>query len=345
MCSSVLAPLLGIGISVLASNEAELKRFQYAQIEMAVSVRIILYTPTEEIADRAAEAVFKRIRQLNGVLSDYDPDSELRRLCNTSGDGNAVRVSDDLWHVISQSQLLSERSGGAFDATVGPVVRLWRRARRISRLPSTERLDAARELVGYEFVQLDPKRRTVQLKKPDMRLDLGGIAKGYVVDETLAVLARHGVTRALVDAGGDIGMGAPPPDKPGWLIGVEPLERNSKPSRYLWLSNSAIATSGDTWQYVEIDGARYSHIVDPRTGIGLTDHSSVTIIAPNCTTADGLASAVSVLGPEGGLKLVDQTPGAAAFIVRAPDGQTETYKSRRWKEFPTAEVDEQESAE
>ena len=151
------------------------------------------------------------------------------------------------------------------------------------------------------------------------------------------MLRRHGITRALIDAGGDIGLGQPPPDRPGWVIGVAPLERDAPPSRYLWLSCLAIATSGDTWQYVEIDGKRYSHLVDPRTGLGLTDHSSVTVIAPDCITADGLASAVSVLGPEKGLKLIEETPGAAAFILRAPEGRIETYESRRWREFPVGE--------
>jgi thiamine biosynthesis lipoprotein len=197
-------------------------------------------------------------------------------------------------------------------------------------------MEAARALVGRHLVRLDPEHRTVELMKPDMRLDLGGIAKGYAVDQALAVLRKHGITRALVDAGGDIGLGDPPPAKRGWLIGVSPLEPGDPPSRFLWLSRVAIATSGDTRQFVQLDGVRYSHIVDPRTGLGLTDHSMVTIIAPDCTAADALASAVSVLGPKRGLKLVDATPGTAAFIVRAPQGKAQTYESCRWKTFPVA---------
>jgi len=239
--------------------------------------------------------------------------------------------------VLTRAQLLSQRSGGAFDVTVGPVVRLWRRARRRREMPSAERLQAARVLVGYALVRLDPDRRAVELAKSGMRLDLGGIAKGYAADEALAMLRERGVGRALIDAGGDIRLGDPPPNRRGWLIGVAPLERDARPSRYLWLSRVAIATSGDTWQYVEIDGRRYSHLVDPRTGLGLTDHSSVTVIAPDCITADSLASAASVLGPDRGLKLIDETPGAAALIVRAPDGTVEMHESCRWKGLPVAE--------
>ncbi len=325
------------GGSAAAPQGPAWARFQFSQVEMAVPVRIVLYATDEARAKEAAEAAFGRIGELNGILSDYDPQSELRRLCRESGNGKPIPVSDDLWQVLSHAQSLSERTSGAFDVTVGPVVRLWRRARRRRQMPSAQRLEAARRLVGRRLLRLDAEHRTAELLKSDMRLDLGGIAKGYVVDQALAVLRREGIARALVDAGGDIGLGDPPPDKPGWLIGVVSLKPEAPPSHFLWLSRVAIATSGDTWQHVEIDGVRYSHLVDPRTGLGLTDHSTVTVIAPDCITADGLASAVSVLGPERGLKLVDATPGAAAFILRAPRGKLETYESCRWKEFSVAQ--------
>jgi thiamine biosynthesis lipoprotein len=193
-------------------------------------------------------------------------------------------------------------------------------------------------LVGYQLIRLDPEFKTVELTKSGMRLDFGGIAKGYAIDQALDVLRQHGISRALVDAGGDIGLGDPPPDKPGWVIGVAPLEPGDQPLIYLSLSNVAIATSGDTWQFVEINGRRYSHLVDPRTATALSDHSSVTVIAPDCTTADSLASAVSVLGPEKGIELVDRTPGAAAYIVRLPEGEVETHESARWKALPVVEM-------
>ena len=342
----LLAWLMGGGISAATAGERGSDRFEFTRVEMAVPVRIVLYAPERVAATNAAEAVFSRIRQLNGILSDYDPQSELRRLCSAAPPpvrpnghpsewaGKAVPVSEDLWRVLCQAQELSERSGGAFDVTVGPVVRLWRRARRRHELPSPERLQAARKLVDYRLIRLDPQQRTVELLKPGMRLDLGGIAKGYAVDEALAVLRQRGISRALVDAGGDIALGDPPPGKTGWRIGVARLEADGPPSRVVLLSRVAIATSGDTWQYVEIDGRRYSHIVDPRTGVGLTDHSSVTVVAPKAIVADSLASAVSVLGPKQGLKLIEETPGAAALILRAPQGKVQTYRSSRWKDLP-----------
>ena len=326
--------LLGLGTAVAAAGEPGLVRFEKTRVEMAVPVRIVLYASDAEAANRAAEAALAKFRQLNDILSDYDPQSELRRLCLTAG--KAVPVSDDLWTVLSHAQCMSKRSGGAFDVTVGPVVRLWRQARRTKRMPSPERLEAARAAVGYRFLRLDPRHRTVELKKSGMRLDLGGIAKGYAVDEALRVLREHGITRALVDAGGDIGLGDSPPGRPGWLIGVARPQAGTPPERYLWLSRVAIATSGGTRQFVEIDGRRYSHIVDPRSGLGLTDHGTVTVIAPKCITADSLASAVSVLGPKPGFDLIDATPEAAALVLHATAAGHESHESRRWKRFPVA---------
>jgi thiamine biosynthesis lipoprotein len=301
---------------------------------MAASIKLVLYATDEATANRAAEAAFARVHDLNAVLSDYDPESELRRLCRTSRKGVPVAVSDDLWRVLERAQTIAEKSNGAFDMTVGPVVRLWRRARIRRQLPSPERMKAARQKVGYRLVRLHPENQSVELLEPDMLLDLGGIAKGYAADEALAVLRKHGITRALVDAGGDIVLGDPPPDRPAWRVGVAPLDDEAPPSQFLALANVAVATSGDAWQHVVIDGMRYSHIIDPRTGMALTDHSSVTVVAPDGTTADALASAVSVLGPEKGIELVDKKCGAAAFIVRAPEGKVQTYQSSRWKDLP-----------
>ena len=328
--------MLGVGVATVPPQQPELKRFQFDRVEMAVPFQLVLYAPDAATANEAAEAAFARIRQLNGIFSDYDPESESRRLGDTAGRGKAVRVSPELWEVTSCAQQLSERSEGAFDVTVGPVVALWRRARRQRELPRPEKLADARQLVGYRLVRVDPKDRAIELTKQGMKLDFGGIAKGYAIDQAMGILRNRGVTRAMIHAGGDVGVGDPPPDSPGWSVGVPSLKVGAPPQTILSLSRCAIATSGDTWQFVKIEGRRYSHIVDPRTGIGLTDHSQVTVVAPDGITADGLSTAVSVLGPEKGLKLIEDTPGTAAFILRAPAGKIETFQSARWKDLPAA---------
>jgi thiamine biosynthesis lipoprotein len=188
--------------------------------------------------------------------------------------------------------------------------------------------------VGWTNLVLNPANRTAKLLIPDMRLDLGGIAKGYAVDEAMKVLRAHGIRRALVSGGGDLVVSAAPAGQKSWRIEVAPLDvPNAPPKKFVLLSHAALATSGDVFQHVELNGKRYSHIVDPRTGIGLTDHSLVTIVAPNCTTADALATAVSVLGPTKGSKLVERKRGAAAYIVRQPAGRLQAVQTARFAKF------------
>ncbi len=301
---------------------------------MGVEIKLVLYAPDEASANRAAEAAYRRIGQIDQAMSDYKPDSELSRLSRTAGLGAPTPVSDDLWRVLGRAQQLAESTGGAFDVTVGPYVRLWRRARRSGEFPPPERLAEARHAVGYKHLELDEKRRTAELLVPGMRLDLGGIAAGYAADEAMAALAAEGVSIALVDISGDVLAGDAPPGQQGWKIGIAPATAaDGPPSRYLSLCRASATTSGDAFQHVMIDDKRYSHIVDPRTGIGLTDQSSVTVIAPDAITADSLATAVSVLGPEQGLMLIEHTPGAAAIIMRNVDDKVETYVSQRFASF------------
>lgn len=324
--------LLGAGIIAAPPDQ----RFAFVQTEMAVPIKIVLYAPDNTTASSAAQAAFNRIHHLNAVFSDYEPESELRRLMRSSAEGKPTPASDDLWNVLVRGQELAQRTEGAFDVTVGPLVHQWRRSRRRGVLPPPDKLEEARQLVGYQYVRLHPESHAVELLKPGMQLDLGGIAKGYALDAALAVLRQRGIRCALLDAGGDVVLGDPPPGKSGWTIGIAPLELKGKPSQYLSLANVAVATSGDMFQFVEIAGKRYSHIVDPRTGVGLTDHSKVTIVAPNGATGDSLATAVSVLGPEKGLELIESTPNTAALIMRAPDGKVKICPSSRWKDVPVA---------
>ena len=310
------ACFLGMAASLAFAGESALSRFEFWQPHMGTRFQIIVYARNAPTASRASDAAFERIARLDDTMSDYNPRSELMSLCQRAG-GPPVPVSEDLFQVLARSQALAERTNGAFDITVGPVVRLWRRARRQHEMPAADELAHARELVGHEKLRLDPHARTAQLLKKGMLLDLGGIAKGYAADQALAILKKHGIASALVVAGGEVAVSAPPPGRKGWRIGIAPLESpDMPPTRFLLLHDAAVSTSGDAEQYVEIDGTRYSHIVDPRTGIGVVGRSSVTVVAPDATTSDGMATAVSVLGPEQGLELVRSTPGTAALIVQ-----------------------------
>jgi thiamine biosynthesis lipoprotein len=313
-------------------DDGPLERFEFRQPHMGTEFKVVVYAKDEATARRASRAAFDRVEELNSRLSDYDPDSELMRLCDRAG-GDPVAVSEDLYRVLDRALQVARATEGAFDPTVNPVVRLWRRARRTGELPDPELLARARDLVDYRKVRLDPGHRTVQLLEKGMKLDLGGIAKGFAADEAFRVLEAQGLRRALVAAAGDIRVGDPPPGKVGWIVAVAALRAEdgaAGDSPALLLANRAVSTSGDAEQFVEIGGVRYSHIVDPRTGVGVVGRSSATVVATDATTTDSLATALSVLGPEAGLKLIAASPGAECYVVEATDEGFRVTTSPGW---------------
>ncbi len=332
--------ILSISVALFAvlplRAEPALVRFEFTEPHMGTRFRIILYATDKEAAQKASRAAFERIAALDALMTDYRESSELMQLCAKSG-GPPVKVSAELFYVLSKAEQASRLSDGAFDITVGPVVRLWRLSRRTQRLPELDQLEKARSVVGWKNVVLDPQERTARLLKPEMQLDLGGIAKGYAGDEAQKVLKEHGVARALVAAGGDIVVSGAPPGKEGWEIAIQPLlEVEGKAGPRLFLHDGAVSTSGDANQYVEIDGKRYSHIVDPKTGIGLVGRMSATVVARDGTTADSLTKVVAVLGPERGFKLIETVEGASARFVRLTERGEEVSASPRFPKL-TAE--------
>jgi len=272
----------------------ELQRFEAVEPHMGTLVRIQIYASGEVAAKSAFRAAFDRIAELDAILSDYRPDSELNRL--------PLNPSPDLYRVLEAAQQLAADSNGAFDVTVGAVTRVWREARREQRLPDAAALRDALRHCGYRKLHLDPATRTLTVDDPAIRLDVGAIAKGYAADEALSVLTRAGIRSAMVAVSGDLAFSDPPPGRRGWKIDAGGAVRE--------LSNAAVSTSGPAEQHL----GQYSHIVDPTTGMGLTDSVTVTVIAPHCIDADGLATAVSVLGEERGMALIRTRPGASAIL-------------------------------
>lgn len=332
---SHLLVFLGLtGVSAL--HQPALGRYSFTEPHMGTTFRITLYAPDEAVAKKAASAAFARIAQLNRIMSDYQDDSELMKLCKQSKSEPTV-VSVDLYAVLEKALEVSKQTEGAFDVSIGPVVRLWRKARRTREMPDAAALKKALELVNYRKIRLTPEGRTVQLLLVGMLLDLGGIAKGYAADAAMEVLRMHGITRALVAAGGDVVAGESPPDASGWKVAIAPLKAGDDPSDFLQLKNSAVSTSGELYQHVEIGGKRYSHIMDPKTGVGLIGRRSVTIIAKDGMTADAWATAICVQGPERGLKTLEMQLGLAGLFVFEDDtGVVRTASKRfvdyRWRE-------------
>lgn len=314
----------------LAAQRAALTRFQYEEPHMGTTFRVVIHAPDQASAGAASRRAFARIAELDATLTDYKATSELSRVTREAV-GHPVRASGDLLGVLIPSQELARRSDGAFDVTVGPLTRLWRRARRQVELPAPDVLAEARRATGYHLLKIDAAAHTVEVERPGMQLDAGGIAKGYAADAALQVLRASGYGMALVAAGGDLAIGDPPPGRKGWTVTLEGLiPDHSAPGSPIVVSRCGVSTSGDEEQWVEIGGVRYSHILDPRTGMGLTGHSSVTVVAADATTSDMLATAVSVLGPEKGRALVDGWTGARALIGERAPGGDRWITSAKW---------------
>lgn len=305
-------------------THAPLSRYEFTQPHMGTTFRIVLYAPSDDIAKKASAAAFARVAELNRIMSDYVDDSELMKLCKKPGEW--VPVSDDLFKILTQAEELSKASDGAFDTTIGPVVRLWRRARRSGEMPPADTLKKALALVDYRNVELDATTKSVRLRVSGILLDLGGIAKGYAAAAALEVLRRHGITRALVAGGGDIVVAESPPDSAGWKVAVD-APGQPQPLTLL-LSHASVSTSGDANQFVTIAGKRYSHIIDPKTGLGLTGRRAVTVVAINGAHADGYTSAASILGVAKGLKMIEANPNLAVRFVEVGEKATATMSSR-----------------
>src|SRR2546429_540227 len=289
-------------------------RREFAELHMGVAVRIELYAPDDPAARRAARAAYARIAEPEDIMSDYRPESEGRRLAERPrGPGP---VGEALFPRLGRGLQPARQSDGAFDPTVGPFVALWRRARRTGRLPSRAELDSAAQRVGWRKVRADSAARSIRLDTAGMRLDLGGIAKGYILDQALLVLGRYGVTRALIQAGGDIVAGDPPPGLPGWRVdvpGARPLVR----ARAAALARAALSLSGDTEQFVIVGGVRYSHVVDPHTGVGLTSRRQAAVVAGDGLTAHRLSTPLTPLDDSGQDAALRSVPCVVAEVWRA----------------------------
>jgi len=279
---------------------------------MGVDTRLIVYAADKSTAEDACAAAFERIAALDTIMSDYRKDSELMRLCDKAGHG-PVRVSDDLFRVVRKSQEISRQSDGMFDITVGPLVRLWRKARKTGVLPKSKEIKEARALVGWKKLTLDAHARTLQLETKGMKLDLGAIGKGFADDEAQTVLKKHGITRALVEMGGDIVVSGPPPGTRGWTIRV-PNAGKGDQAPNMPFANCAISTSGDTEEFVVIGSVRYSHVIDPHTGLALTKGVQATIIAHDGLTSDPLSTALTLLDRSGRRRLLKNYPGTKSYV-------------------------------
>jgi thiamine biosynthesis lipoprotein len=291
------------------------------QIIMGTFAHIVAVAQNAGTAKNCIRAALEEIHKVDNLMSDYKSDSDISRV-NREAYEKPVQVSKSTFEVLQRSIGFSKMTDGAFDITVGPLVALFREAKETKVAPSEEQIAQAKSTVGFEKLKLDSENRTVQFSEKGMLLDLGGIAKGYAIDKSIEAAQRCGAVGAMVDIGGDVRcFGLPPKGRDHWLIGlqdpnsaIEGMEGGGL-RLVLKVINEAVATSGDYQQFVIIEGKRYSHIMNRRTGKSAESLSSVTIIADNATDADALATAVSVMGAEKGLALIEKLPNTESILI------------------------------
>lgn len=300
-----------------------LKRFTYSHPQMGTLFNLALFAPDSSQAGQAARAAFGRIDALNDQMSDYLESSDLSMISATAGSGKPTMLGEDLWAVLYAAQEISLASNGSFDVTIGPLSKLWRKAIRQKEYPSSDELKAAKALVGFRNMELDTVTHMALLKKKGMQLDLGAIAKGYALDEAMVIIRKMGITVALLQGGGDLIAGDAPPGQDGWQVLTKKINTAGQVrDTILLFKNCAVATSGALFRFLEWEGKRYSHVIDPVKGIGVTHGAMVSVQGPNAMMTDALASTINVMGPKKGIEwLRKKYPGYEAQATYQEKGK------------------------
>jgi thiamine biosynthesis lipoprotein len=286
---------------------------------MSTLARVVVVADDKKTGDLCIDEAFRKFSEIENRMSYYKADSEISKI-NRDAFKEAITVSADTFYLIKRSIQFSELTKGAFDITVGPLKDLWQKAEDTNSVPTEQQLEQVRAKVGYEKIILNEADLSVRFSVDGMKLDLGGIAKGFAVDQAIEQMIQSGARGALVDIGGNIRcFGMPAKGKEQWLIGLQnpDLKAANQIVLTLKLNNKSIATSGDYQRFVLVGGKKYSHIINLKTGQGAEGLSSVTIITEQATDADALSTAVTVLGAEKGLELIEKIPSTETVLITA----------------------------
>jgi len=311
--SVILGLLTGSLLTVSAEPQAaaeveqELEKFYFSQPHLGTMVQIAFYGSDQAAAKTLSKQCFARIVELNKTFSDYLEHSEVSQLC-AKPLNQAHKVSDELLEVLIQAQKISAATNGAFDITIGRASKRWRKGR----LKKQVLTDDKPVEVSYRDLVIDPKAKTVTLHK-QLQIDLGGIAKGYIADELMKILKKGGIKQGAVIIGGEMVFSGAPPNKKGWIVGIE--RPSHKLLGTLSLSNTALSTSGDSYQFYEADGKRHAHLIDPKSGKAKTNRLNVTTIATTAMLADSWATALRVSDQESAIKLAQANKEIEAAFV------------------------------
>jgi thiamine biosynthesis lipoprotein len=306
---------------------AQLKRFEFSENKMGSSFNIIFYHRDSAEAMSLAKECFLIVDSLTTIFSDYNSESEIGKLALQTNQ-TGIKISDELFSMIIRSKDAWKRSDKTFDITIGALTQLWRKAKKENRFPSETEIKTAKDQTGFKNLIINERSKTISFKKPGIRLDFGGIVPGYTAQRVIDFLKTKNINIALIDASGDIVMNDAPPGKDGWAIGINlPENQNEIWEKKLELKNFAVSTSGDVYRYTIHNGIKYSHIIDPKTGYGLTSQRNVTIITKYGADADWLATACSILPIKKALKLAKKEH-AAILIATLKGEKVVTYHSK-----------------
>jgi thiamine biosynthesis lipoprotein len=329
---AALLLLLGSsGAACPASSAAQDSLYIESRPAMGTSVEIFLYAETRSRAAELFEAAFQEISRVEEALSTYRSTSEISRINAGAAQGPVV-TDPEVFGLVSTALEYSRRTGGAFDVTVGPLVKAWGFFRGDGQYPSTDVLSEARAKVGWRHVAVDSAQRSIRFLTPGLELDMGGIGKGFALDCAARILRRNGAGRALLSAGQSsyVAIGAPP-DTPGWPINIPSPADPKRALSTIQLRDQSLSTSGSSQQYFEMNGRRYSHIIDPRTGEPVTGMAQVTVIAPTATDSDALSTALFVEGHDRAAMLIESMEGTAALLV-TDDRREKQVIAVRWEQ-------------
>jgi thiamine biosynthesis lipoprotein len=300
-----------------------LEQVRRGQPLLGTFVTITAHGPDRADLHQAISAAFAEIRRVDELLSVHRADSEISRLNAAAGQG-PVEVSPELHAALASARKISEKTAGAFDVTIGPIAQLWGFIWKEYRLPTDAELERVLPLVGDQNLALHPNQ-TVSLLKPGMLLDFGGLGKGIAVDRAIETLRARGVRTAMVKAGGDLRVIGLPPGQEHWEVQLEDPAKEGR-RNLIYLTTGALSTSGSYENYFEVEGRRYSHIIDPRTGLPVQGVASCTVLAPTCAESDALATAFFVLGVPETLARFGQT-----HAVRFITSQMQVIESPRFR--------------
>ncbi len=311
---------------------SQTSKFTFQRPKMGSPFAITVYADDSLALAPIIEKAYARVDTLNQVFSDYLDNSEINTVAQKAHVWQPI--SADLYHLLKISAHAYQISHGTFDVTVGQIVKVWRKARKTKQMPTDATLQAALQKSGFKNIEINENSPQIRFNTEGVLLDFGGIVKGFAAQEVVDILTKNGFPYCLVDAGGDLVAGKKPSTTVGWKIGITlPNSDKKMMPHFLSIENQAVATSGDMHQFFEHDGKRYSHIVNPKTGLGLTHRRNITVIAPDGTTADWLATACSILSIRKAKRLIKKYPNTALLILENKNGKTKSVQSPQFAKY------------